>query len=105
MNYQIIWSDFSHKQLDAIFDYYSKKVNKKTATKIIKKILSEVTVLRQTPFAGQIENTLTDRKISYRYLVCNNYKIIYSIIEDAHLIKIADVFDTRQNPTKIEREK
>ncbi|OEK09037.1 plasmid stabilization protein [Flavivirga aquatica] len=105
MKYQIIWSDFSDQQLNEIFDYYSKKVNKRTATKIIQKILSEVIILEKTPFAGQIENTLTDRKISYRYLVCNSYKIIYSIIENEQLIRIADIFDTRQNPTKIEREK
>jgi len=105
MNYQIIWSDFSDKKLNEIFRYYSKKVNKKTATKIIESILSETTILEKTPFSGQIENTLTDRKISYRYLVCTNYKIIYSINENEYLVKIADVFDTRQNPIKIKRVK
>ena len=103
MNYKIIWSNFSEKQLDEIFIYYSKKVNKRTAKKIIKQILSEAIILETTPFVGQIENLLTERKISYRYLICNNYKIIYSIDENENLIKISDVFDTRQNPIKITR--
>jgi hypothetical protein len=51
----------------------------------------------------QIEELLIDRQYAYRYIVCKNYKIIYSIDYTLQLIKIADVFDTRQNPTKIKR--
>jgi hypothetical protein len=42
---------------------------------------------------------LKDRKFIYRFIVVRNYKIIYWI-EDNY-IKIASVFDTRQNPNKI----
>lgn len=41
----------------------------------------------------------------YRYLVCDNYKISYSVDVELKLIKIADVFDTRQNPVKMKRTK
>ena len=51
----------------------------------------------------QIEELLIDRKSVYRYIVCGNFKIIYSIDKELKLIKIADVFDTRQNPIKIKR--
>lgn len=51
----------------------------------------------------QIEDLLIDRKDGYRYIVCGNYKIIYSVDIELKLIKIADVFDTRQNPIKIKR--
>lgn len=53
----------------------------------------------------QIEDLLIDRENTYRYLICKNYKIIYSVDQKLKLIKIADVFDTRQNPTKIKRNK
>ena len=52
---------------------------------------------------GQIEILLKERKTTYRYLIFKNYKIIYSIDPKKRFIKIADVFDTRQNPSKIER--
>ena len=103
MKYTIIWSNFSEKQLDEIFEYYCNEVNKRTAKKIIKQILAEPKILENNPFLGQIENLLIHRKISYRYLVCNNYKIIYSVDENEYLIKIADVFNTLQNPIKINR--
>jgi mRNA-degrading endonuclease RelE of RelBE toxin-antitoxin system len=50
-----------------------------------------------TVIAGENDN--------YRYIVCGNYKIIYSVDIEEQLIKIADVFDTRQNPIKIKRNK
>lgn len=105
MNYQIIWSNFSELQLDSIFDYYTTKASKRTALKIIQKIITEVNILEKNPFAGQIEELLLERKTVYRYIVVSNYKVIYQVDETDKVIKIADVFDTRQNPVKITREK
>ena len=53
----------------------------------------------------QYEELLIERNDNYRYIVCGNYKIIYSVDIEEQLIKIADVFDTRQNPIKIKRNK
>lgn len=50
---------------------------------------------------GAKEVMLSNRQIGYRYIITTNYKIIYSVNEADKLIKIADVFDTRQNPTKL----
>lgn len=55
------------------------------------------------PRIGQEENLLKHRKQEFRYLVYKNYKVIYWINEKENRIEINDVFDTRQNPTKIER--
>ncbi|WP_445733745.1 hypothetical protein [Mariniflexile sp.] len=56
-------------------------------------------------FIGQEEELLKERKNQYRYLVFKNYKVIYSVDEQNEFIKIADVFDTRQNPPKMKRTK
>lgn len=55
------------------------------------------------PLIGQEEELLKHREIRYRYLVFKNYKLIYSIDELNKFIKITDVFDTRQNRVKINR--
>ena len=39
----------------------------------------------------------------YRYILSGNYKIIYKV-EDSYII-ITDVFDARQNPSKMIGEK
>jgi len=75
------------------------------ASKVVLKILDDVEILCSHPKLGQVEAVLANRKQSYRYLVSSNYKIIYSVDEELKQIKIADVFDTRQNPEKMKRNK
>jgi hypothetical protein len=61
--------------------------------------------LLKNPEIGQVEELLKGRKTTYRYLTFKNYKLIYSIDKITGFIKIADVFDTRQNPTTMKRTK
>ncbi|AVR46009.1 type II toxin-antitoxin system RelE/ParE family toxin [Christiangramia fulva] len=105
MKLEIIWSKFAEKQLDEIFEYYLENASPRVAKKLLKNLLEEPNRLMDNPKIGQIEELLKERKISYRYLIFKNYKIIYSVHPEDGFIKIADVFDTRQNPTKIERSK
>ncbi len=102
---KIIWSAFAETQLDEIYDYYEKEVSSRVATKLIKGIINETKKLIKAPFIGQEEEMLKEREIHYRYLVYKNYKLIYSVNKEKGFIKIADVFDTRQNPPKIKRTK
>jgi len=103
MSYQVIWSNQSENQLDSIFDYYLKHSTLKIARKIINEIIDEPNKLVKNLEIGQIEMLLKGRKNEYRYLICNNYKIIYSLDKSTKLIKISDVFDTRQHPKKMNR--
>ncbi|MGO2294957.1 MAG: type II toxin-antitoxin system RelE/ParE family toxin [Psychroflexus halocasei] len=105
MNFKIIWSDFSEIQLDEIFEFYVKETSEQVATKIVTGIIRESEKLIKASFIGQKEELLKERKTQYRYLIFKSYKIIYSVDEQDGLIKIADVFDTRQNPPKLKRTK
>lgn len=100
---KIIWTDFAVNSLKEIFDYYAINANKKVAHNIRNQILIATRQLRHQPESGQIEPHLKKLKLQYRYIVCGNYKVIYKI--DTVQIVINDVFDTRQNPLKIERDK
>lgn len=103
MSFNVIWSEFAEKQLDIIFTYYLENVNIKVAKKKVGKIISETNAIVIFPKITQLEELLKEREIEYRYLVCENHKIIYSIDFEQKLIKIADIFDTRQNPTKMKQ--
>jgi toxin ParE1/3/4 len=105
MSYRVIWSDFSVLQLDTIFDYYIENASRRVATNLISKIISKPSEIIHDPYIAQREDLLIGRKEEYRYLVCKNYKIIFAIDADQKLIKVSDVFDTRQNPTKMKRVK
>ncbi|MGO4771137.1 type II toxin-antitoxin system RelE/ParE family toxin [Flavobacterium sp. W22_SRS_FK3] len=82
-----------------------KNASLRVAKNVITKIILDPNKILPHPEITQIEELLLNRENEYRYLICDNYKIIYSIDSKQKRIMIADVFDTRQNPAKIKRTK
>ena len=103
MPFKIIWSAFAEIQLDEIYSYYKEKASESIAKKLIKEIIEAPDILITNPKLGQKETVLKKRKLVYRYLIYKNYKLIYSVNIQDNFIKIADVFDTRQNLQKLKR--
>ncbi len=102
---KIIWSDFAITQLDEIYAYYEQIASPEVAKKMLRGIINEPEILTHSPLMGQEEELLKEREIGYRYIIFRNFKLIYSIDSENGFIKIADIFDTRQNPIKIKRTK
>ena len=99
----IVWTDFAIRNLKDIFDYYSTQAGKKVAHKIRRQILKSSKQLQLNSNSGPIEPNLTRLKKNHRYLVSGHYKLIYRIMDNQVIIN--DVFDTRQNPSKMNDEK
>ena len=104
-DWEIIWSSFAEKEIVNIHDYYLENANPKTAKKIVVGIIKAPNSLQRNPDLGQIELALEGLKIEYRYILFKSFKIIYSLDHQSKQIKIADVFDTRQDPEKLKRKK
>ncbi len=101
MEVKVLWSDTSLVQLQEIFDYYSIKASHSVARKIVKGIIKKSILLESNPLIGVKEPLLLDRPFEYRFIVENNYKIIYRFNDN--IARIVSVFDCRQNPQKLER--
>ena len=101
MELKIYWTDFSKNELQKIFSYYKENANLRIAKSLILGITKKVLTLKVQPSIGQKEELLKGRKQEFRYLVYKNYKIIYWINNEENRIEIIDVFDTRQNPIKM----
>jgi plasmid stabilization system protein ParE len=99
MDLKVFWTDTALNQLRDIFDYYKLMANIKVAKSIVSKIVNRTIQLERNPRSGSIEPLLAKRKFEYRYLVEGNHKIIYWI--ENNYVKIATVFDSRQNPKKL----
>ena len=104
MELKIYWTDFSKKELQNIFEYYKENASLKVAKSLTIGIAKETLKLKKQPEIGQIEELLIDRPNEFRYLVYKNYKIIYWINKNKNRIEIINVFDTRQNPAKLEKD-
>ena len=100
---KVIWSDFASETLKDIYDYYKEVANEIIARKIKENIIIATRQLINHPESGQIEETLLQIEEGHRYLVNNNYKIVYKKVIEGVLI--TDIFDTRQDPIKINNPK
>jgi len=99
--FRILWSDIAINQLKDIFDYHLVIASYKIAQKLIQNIIDATIFLENNPKAGRKEELLESRNQEFRFIIVNNYKIIYWIDYDFSIINISVVFDTRQNPKQI----
>lgn len=105
MELGIFWTEFSQRELDKIYNYYRNKASLRIAKRLVNAIFQETLILKSQPQIGQIEGLLKNRDQDFRYLIYKNYKIIYWVNIPKRRVEIIDVFDTRQNPIKIDRSK
>jgi plasmid stabilization system protein ParE len=99
---EIFWNQKPIDNLKLIYEYYLGRANKSIADKITEGIVHETIRLENNPKIGQKEELLLNYPQEYRYIVHGNYKIIYFENHPKNRIDIVNVFDTRQNPTKME---
>lgn len=105
MELKIFWTDFAKKELKNIYKYHKEVASVRIAKRLVIELAKETKNLSNYPDKGQIEELLKDRPQKFRYLVHKNYKIIYWKNSDKNRVEIVDIFDCRQNPIKIERNK
>lgn len=98
---QIIWTNFAISELKNIYLYYRMVATVKVADKIRKSIFDGIKPLIKQPLIGAVEENLIDLAQGHRYIVVDNYKIIYRVIQLN--IYITDIFDCRQNPQKMKK--
>jgi plasmid stabilization system protein ParE len=101
MEIRVFWTETALNNLEDIFEYYKYKASIGVARRIVKEIVKSSLKLQKSPEIGRKEELLSERENEYRFLVVRNYKVIYWI--DGKYIKIAAVFDSRQNPKKIQK--
>ena len=101
--FKILWTDFTINQLKDIFDYHLVKASPNIAQRLVQKIIDATIILEKNPKAGRKEDLLANRPQNFRFLIIKNYKIIYWIDYKFNIINVSTVFDTRQNPDKIDK--
>ena len=80
MGLEIYWLALAENKLEDIFGYYAVKANQKIAANLVNGIIDTTIGIGDQPEIGPIEINLTHRKQEFRY---------------------ANVFDTRQDPEKL----
>ena len=100
MNRGIHWSKRAEKSYGKIIDYVAEEFGKARARRYVATVYAEVNKLGTNPGIGQGEPLLEGARYDFRRLVVEDLtKIIYRVTDDS--IEIADVWDTRQDPTEL----
>ncbi len=102
MNLTVYWTRFAENKIDDIYEYYEIKAGVSVAYKLVNGIIDRTIGLKKNPYIGSKEKLLEKRDQEFRYLVFKNYKIIYWVNLNKNRIDVANVFDTRRNPGKMD---
>ncbi|WP_009035606.1 type II toxin-antitoxin system RelE/ParE family toxin [Indibacter alkaliphilus] len=105
MALEVYWLELAENKLEDIYGYYSIRASKRVAEKLVNGIVDSTIKLKNQPEVGPIELSLEKRPQKFRYLIYKNYKIVYWINKEFNRVEIANVFDTRLNPDKINETK
>ncbi len=98
-DYTILWSYQAKESLDNIYKYI-KNNSLQNARKVKNKIITTVNDLIIFPEKFPREPVFDKTKGNFRFAVVFSYKIIYELTEEK--IIVLDIFNTAQNPIKIE---
>ena len=96
----IRWDRLSRENLEDIYEYISQD-SPQNARKVKKALIKLVGSLNDFPEKYSKEEFLKEEPENYRSVSKWSYKIIYEVTEEA--IIIADIFHTRQHPSKISK--
>ncbi len=101
MELEVYWLELAENKLEDIYNYYLIKAGKRITENLVNGIVDSTIGIEKQSEIGQVETSLKRREQEFRYLMFKNYKIVYWINYDFRRIEIANVFDTRQDPDKI----
>ena len=102
MSLTVYWTRFAENIIEDIYEYYELKAGVSVALKLVNGIIDRTIGLEKNPYIGPKEKLLEKREQEFRYLVHKSYKIIYWVNSNKKRIEIANVFDTRRNPEKMD---
>lgn len=104
-SYRVFWSLAAELRLLRIHAYYADRAGIRVANKLMREVVNATVRLGRQPLIGQVEPLLEGMQTEYRYLVTGNYKMIYTVDDDLVEVRVADVFDCRQDPGSMLKER
>ena len=102
---KIAWTIQAQRRVIEILEYSQQEFGNKATDRLARTIEQKTLQLINNPFRGPVELILAkEKKISFRYLLVNPYKIIYYVDEKEESIYIVTLFHTHQHPSKLDKE-
>lgn len=94
----IVWSDMAKDSIEAIYLHLKRTSSKENAKRTIKGIRQKCLALLSFPHLGPIDPWFENRRYQYRFLMADQFRIVYRI--ESTKILIINVIDGRMNPDR-----
>ncbi|MBC7891419.1 MAG: type II toxin-antitoxin system RelE/ParE family toxin [Sphingobacteriaceae bacterium] len=94
---KITWSNPAKDRLLEIFEFWESLAGFEKADAMTDAFVARTRILERFPEIGTIDQKASSRAVTIRYLVEGYYRISYPYEQEERLVKIRDVFDTRQD--------
>ena len=101
---EVIWNKQAENEWRKKMLYGLDEFGQTTAIRFVQRTNDIVNIIRKHPKAGLREPLLRNRKKEYRYFhLMGSLKLLYYYVESSDTIRIADVWDSRREPAKLQR--
>ena len=102
---QVKWSKKAERQFDEAILYCLNIFGESAARKFYQKINQYVPLLAANPHLGKREYLLSQKPIAYRSIVVHkHFKLVYYVLPERQIIRIAALWDTRREPGSLRKQ-
>ena len=100
---EVIWNKQAENEWRKTMVYGLDEFGQTTAIRFVQRTNEIVNIIRKHPKAGLREPLLRNLKKVYRYFhLMGSLKLLYYYVESSDTIRIADVWDSRREPAKLQ---
>ena len=100
---EVIWNKQAENEWRKKLLYGLDEFGQTTAIRFVQRTNDIANIIRKHPKAGLREPLLRNRKKVYRYFhLMGSLKLLYYYVESSDTIRIADVWDSRREPAKLQ---
>jgi plasmid stabilization system protein ParE len=97
---EIIWTDLAKQDIRQAYEFNIELMGEEKAFRLIEHLVQRTEVLYNPLSGGTRYISQRTPEINYQKLVEGHFAIVYR--QEGHLVYINRVFDTRQNPSKLD---
>ena len=99
---EVIWNKQAENEWRKKLLYGLDEFGKTTAIRFVQRTNDVVNLIRKHPKAGLREPLLRNKKHFYRYFhLVGSLKLLYYYVDSSDTIRIADIWDSRREPSKL----
>lgn len=98
---KVVITETALLNLERGLEFMRKKHPEDRCLEVGRKVIRSTHELADNPFIGQLEPMFEELDQEHRRIIIGHFKVVYRIIEEHDTILVTDIFDSRQDPSRM----